>query len=134
MPVGVVDRLELVEVHEQQAHAPAPRLCFLKDAVDVPREADPVGQSRQAVVAGPTAQLVDEPPVLDSRCRERGDAREPLEKVTVGTQPLRALGHRYGDDAQERVTGDDGTTVRAISSSVVMIWRISRSSVPGSKK
>src|SRR5271165_1881362 len=62
MPVGVVDQLELVEIHEQQAHAPAPRLCFPKDAVDVLPEADPVEQSRQAVVAGPAAQLVDSRP------------------------------------------------------------------------
>ena len=82
MSQGVVDLLELVEVHEQHGH-PLTRRAPLERGPRVLLERGPVGQLRQRVVhrlvLTPTrlvAKPVDQPPLLQRRGRVVGQRRE----------------------------------------------------------
>ena len=105
---GVVDRLEVVEVHEEHAHrlthAAGPDQLLLHPVLEEP----PIGQAGERVVPRHVRDLLKQVQVLDRRAGLVGQARQPL--VEVGVVDRGSGGERTevgGDDAEELPCGEE---------------------------
>ena len=97
--VGVVDRLEPVEIDEQDGDGPA----FGQAVVEHLEHPGPVGQSGQAVVGGGVGQAVHPGPPLG----DVGDRADDGRRATVGPAVQGLAAHRQPAPALIPVDADD---------------------------
>ena len=88
VPQGVVDVLEVVEVHEQGGHRSVLTPSACQHLLGSVEDECTVRQSGERVVEGLMPDLVEQPGIAEGDAHLAGEAVEPLEEVEVVVQPF----------------------------------------------